>query len=78
MAAIHIQDLLKDPSALVRLIEQREEITILQEDIAIAEVKPVLRSAKKPYVFGTYEGEVWIADDFDTPMEIVDARNVRR
>jgi antitoxin (DNA-binding transcriptional repressor) of toxin-antitoxin stability system len=76
MAAINIEDLQQDPSKLVKLIEQQQEISILKDGVTIASVKPVHRS-KKPFLAGTYGGKIQIPDDFDEPMEIVYSRDIR-
>jgi len=75
MPAITLHDLQEDPSALINLIEQGQEVTILRNGAEIAKVTPIIRGPRKPFRRGTYDDAPDLPDDFDAPMEIVDVRD---
>ena len=73
MATMTIQKLERDPSALCRAILAGQKLIITCRDEAVAVVQPMAPTATKRFTPGTYSGEIWMSEDFDQPMEIVDA-----
>ncbi|MDX2141657.1 MAG: type II toxin-antitoxin system prevent-host-death family antitoxin [Chloroflexota bacterium] len=54
---------------LIRAVEQGEMITITRDDQPIATLSPVAHSERRP-VFGSHKGSVvWMAEDFDAPLD---------
>jgi len=75
---ITIQKLRENPSAVFESIESGQVLIITREDgTPISTVQPVSELPRKQFIPETYKGKIWIADDFDAPMEIVDAQEVR-
>ena len=58
-------------SRLLKRVEAGEEITIGRSGKPVARLVPVV---KLPRQLGGWEGQMWIAEDFDeTPEEIIEA-----
>jgi antitoxin (DNA-binding transcriptional repressor) of toxin-antitoxin stability system len=67
----NLADLLSD-------IQNHVEITLTRQGVPWAKVLPVANPEKQlevlpPRVAGTWEGRVWIADDFDDESEEINA-----
>ena len=60
-AKIHFSDLLRN-------VEKGEEITLLRSGIPVAKIVP-FRSPSKNRIFDRDAGKIWIADDFDHPVD---------
>jgi prevent-host-death family protein len=55
-------------SKLLKRVEAGEEITITRSGEVVARLVPPVEP-KRGLVLGTARGEVWIADDFDDPLD---------
>lgn len=55
-------------SELVKRVEAGEEITVTRHGKVVARVVPPVKEASLPRI-GALKGQVWIADDFDAPLE---------
>lgn len=74
MASVNVHEAKTHLSALLKRVEGGEEIVISRSGQPIAKLVP-LRQRSKPRQPGGWEGQVWIAPDFDAPLpdEILDA-----
>jgi prevent-host-death family protein len=55
-------------SRLIAKVEQGEEVVIARAGEPVAKLVPVERS-KQSRRLGEYPGQIWIADDFDAPLD---------
>lgn len=57
-------------SKLVKRVQAGEEIVIVNGKTPAAKLVPIRNpSALEPRRFGGLKGKIWIADDFDAPLE---------
>lgn len=73
MFTMTIQELEREPSAFCRAILAGQKLIITSQHAAIAVVEPMPASGTKRFTPGTYVGDMWMSEDFDKPLEIVDA-----
>ena len=62
----------KSPASLRRLVDAAqsgEEIVITNHQKPVARIVPVLAPAHPRRKAGTLKGEVWMAPDFDAPLD---------
>ena len=74
MASVNVHDAKTHFSELLKRVEGGEEILIARAGQPVAKLVP-LRSPVEPRQPGGWEGQVWIAPDFDAPLpdDILDA-----
>ncbi|MEB3885943.1 type II toxin-antitoxin system Phd/YefM family antitoxin [Lyngbya sp. CCY1209] len=76
MISLNIDDIQKNWSGFIKLIEEGNTLIITQADRPIAEIKPISTSTpqKKRRPIGLCEGEFIVPDDFNDPLpeEIID------
>jgi len=74
MASVNVHEAKTHLSALLKRVEGGEEIVIARSGQPVAKLVPV-RQHGEPRQPGGWEGQVWIAPDFDAPLpdEILDA-----
>ena len=56
-------------SELIKRAEAGEEILVTRHGKVVARMVPPDREARKPPLLGALKGQIWIADDFDEPLE---------
>ncbi len=56
-------------SELVKRAEGGEEIAVTRHGKVVARLVPPATTPKKPPLLGALKGKIWIADDFDEPLE---------
>lgn len=57
-------------SKLVKRVQAGEEIVILNGKTPAAKLVPIEKPAElQPRRYGGLKGKIWIADDFDAPLE---------
>lgn len=68
MQTVSVQDLQKDPGAVLDRVEAGERIAVFRDGRSIAELHPVMAPpvALRPYGLGA--GEFTVPDDFDAPL----------
>jgi antitoxin (DNA-binding transcriptional repressor) of toxin-antitoxin stability system len=68
MDTVSVQDLQRDPLALLHRVEAGERIVVTRDDRAVAEIGPVMaaRPGKRPVGLAT--GAFAVPDDFDAPL----------
>ena len=67
MTNLHIEQIRRDPSALVSKVESGEPLTILRDREPVAEVRPVpATTGRRPIAL--CRGELVVPDDFDAPL----------
>lgn len=52
-------------SKLLEKVEQGEEVIIARNGKPVARVQAIEQPKPKERVFGMFDGQIWIADDFD-------------
>lgn len=62
-AQAHLQEILS-------LVEQGKEVIIAKGKEPLAKLTPLPKQDKDraSRVFGEYHGDIWVSDDFDTPL----------
>jgi prevent-host-death family protein len=56
-------------SELVKRAEGGEEVAVTRHGKVVARLVPPATTSKKPPLLGALKGKIWIADDFDEPLE---------
>jgi prevent-host-death family protein len=74
MTSVNVHDAKTRFSELLKRVEGGEEILIARAGLPVAKLVP-LRERTEPRQPGGWEGQVWIAPDFDAPLpdDILDA-----
>ncbi len=54
---------------LLETVIEGQEIIITENNDPVIKLSPIKREKKPPRKPGSAEGKVWIADDFDAPLE---------
>lgn len=75
MLNINIHDAKTNLSKYLKNIEKGETLILCKRNVAIAEIRPILKQNHKKRPFGLAKGEIKLSDDcFDTlPDELVDS-----
>lgn len=68
MSTSSVQDVQRDPLALLNRVEAGEVLLVLRDDRPVAEVGPVAAPAGQPRPFGLCAGEFVVPADFDEPL----------
>ncbi|PZV16765.1 MAG: type II toxin-antitoxin system prevent-host-death family antitoxin [Leptolyngbya sp.] len=68
MHQIDITDASKELAAWIEVAISGEEVVITRENQPIIKLVPVLETKPRPQ-FGSAKGLIWMADDFDEPLE---------
>ena len=68
MINISLQELAKDPAALLDRVEAGERVLVLREGRAVAELRPITHSQSPSRPFGLAAGAFCVPDDFDAPL----------
>ena len=55
-------------SELIRKAEEGEEIIIARSGVPAVRLTPCVSTVGEKRILGEFEGQVWIADDFDAPL----------
>jgi len=59
-------------SELLALVKQGKEVIIAKGKEPLAKLAPLPQSKENkthvPRVFGEYQGNIWVSDDFDAPL----------
>lgn len=71
MLQINIKDAEKDLQSLADAAVRGEDIFIVLEDEQVLQLIPVV-PAKKGRKAGSAEGQIWMSEDFDAPLEDFD------
>lgn len=68
MSTVSLQELLRDPEALLDRVEAGEHFVVIRGHRPVAELCPVPVSQPGPRPFGLCKGAFTAPDDFDTPL----------
>lgn len=73
MSIVSLQELQRDPNALLNRVEAGEHLVVVRGDRQIAELRPVSSAPTGPRPFGLCAGAFKVPDDFDVslPEEIL-------
>ncbi len=56
-------------SELIKRAESGEEIDVTRRGKVVARMVPAAQAREKLPLLGALKGKIWIADDFDEPLE---------
>lgn len=68
MIEVNIHEAKTQLSRLIARVEQGEEVVIARAGEPVARLVRA-ESAKRSRKLGAYAGKIWIADDFDAPLD---------
>lgn len=68
MSTIEIQEIERDLKAFLRRIEAGESLIVVRDDQPVAEIKPVIASAREPRPYGLCAGQFTVPADFNDPL----------
>ena len=68
MSIVSLQELLRDPEALLDRVEAGDHLVVVRGHRPVAELCPVLVSQPGPRPFGLCKGAFTVPDDFDSPL----------
>ena len=68
MGTVSLQELQRNPDALLDRVEAGEHLVVVRGGRPVAELRPVLASQPVPRPFGLCAGEFKVPDDFDAPL----------
>lgn len=69
MQVVNIHDAKTRLSKLLEQVQSGEEVVIAKSGMPIVRLVPYIPPKRKVAPPGAMEGEIWIADDFDAPMD---------
>jgi antitoxin (DNA-binding transcriptional repressor) of toxin-antitoxin stability system len=68
MSTVSLQELQRDPDALLDRVEAGEHLVIVRGGRSVAELRPVPALQRSPRPFGLCAGAFTVPDDFDAPL----------
>jgi prevent-host-death family protein len=68
MSTVSLQDLQRDPAALLDRVEAGEHVVVLRGGRPVAELRPLTPVRVSPRPFGLCAGQFTVPEDFDTPL----------
>jgi len=68
MSTVSLQELRRDPDALLNRVEAGEHLVVVRGGRPVAELRPVPVVQPGPRPFGLCAGEFTVPDDFDAPL----------
>jgi len=68
MSTVSLQDLERNPAALLDRVEAGESLVVVRDGRPVAELRPVVAAPVAPRPFGLCAGEFTVPDDFDAPL----------
>jgi antitoxin (DNA-binding transcriptional repressor) of toxin-antitoxin stability system len=71
MPKVSLQEAEKHLRHLIDEAEQGEEVVIIRGDGASFKLVPLSKVKPRP-TFGSAEGEIWMSEDFDEPLDDFD------
>ena len=75
MTRANIDEITKDPGRWIRKAREGETVLITEEDVPVAEMRPVEKRRTGPRPFGLAAGKVVVPDSFFDPLpdDLLDA-----
>jgi prevent-host-death family protein len=68
MSTVSLQELQRDPAALLDRVEAGESLVVVRGGRPVAELRPVVAARPGPRPFGLCAGAFSVPDDFDSPL----------
>ena len=68
MSNVNLQELQRDPNALLDRVEAGEHLVVVRGGRPVAELRPVPTNQSGPRPFGLCAGAFTVPDDFDAPL----------
>jgi len=68
MSTVSLQELQRDPGALLDRVAAGEHFVVVRGDRPVAELRPVPVTQPGPRPFGLCTGAFTVPDDFDAPL----------
>jgi prevent-host-death family protein len=69
MQVVNIHDAKSQLSRLLEQVQAGEDVVIAKAGTPIVRLVPYIREKSRIAPPGAMEGEIWIADDFDAPVD---------
>ena len=68
MGTVSLQELKRDPEALLDRVEAGEHLVVVRSGRQVAELRPIPISESSPRPLGLCAGAFTVPDDFDAPL----------
>jgi len=68
MSTVSLNELQRDPDALLDRVEAGERFVVIRGGHPVAELRPLPTTQAGPRPFGLCAGEFTVPDDFDAPL----------
>jgi len=68
MSIVSLEDLERNPGALLDRVEAGERLVVSRDGRPVAELRPIASPINAPRPFGLAAGAFTVPDDFDTPL----------
>jgi prevent-host-death family protein len=68
MSIVSLEDLQRDPDALLDRVEAGEHLVVVRDGRPVAELRPLPLAQSGPRPFGLCAGAFTVPDDFDAPL----------
>jgi prevent-host-death family protein len=68
MVQVTLEDAKSRLVELIEAVEQGETIVIAKDSHPVAQIQAIETAERRPH-FGSAKGSVWMADDFDAPLD---------
>jgi prevent-host-death family protein len=68
MVQVNVDDVQRNLQAYLERVEAGETLVIVQNNVPVAEIKPLSNLPRKSRPFGLCAGEFTVPDDFDAPL----------
>jgi prevent-host-death family protein len=68
MSIVSLQELRRDPEALLDRVESGEHLVVVRGGREVAELRPLPAALAEPRPFGLCAGAFTVPDDFDAPL----------
>jgi len=69
MSTVSLQELQRDPGALLDRVEAGEHLVLIRGGRPVAELRPVPAARTDPRPFGLCAGAFTVPDEFDAPLQ---------
>lgn len=69
MSRITIQDAADHIRSVLERVKRGEEVLLYDDEHLVAKVIPAHEHSDNRRILGALKGKIWIADDFDDPLE---------
>lgn len=65
---VSVEDIKRDPQTVIDRVLDGETVVLVDDDRAVAEIRPLGNAVVRPRPFGLAAGTFVVPDDFDDPL----------